>query len=91
MAKTTEAQKRATVAYRERLKGTIKGEILADKMRGYARKSFNKIYNNDPDFRERKREECRLRSYYDNSDDKFLRAIRKLFISEPSGSEPPSF
>lgn len=82
MGKTTEAQKRATIAYRERLKGTAKGEILADKMRGYARKSFNKIYNSDESFRERKREECRLRSYYDNSDDKFLRAIRKLFNEE---------
>ena len=82
MGKTTEAQKRATVAYRNRLKGTEKGEILADKMRGYARKSFNKIYNNDMEFRERKREECRLRVYYDNSDDKFLRAVRRLFNEE---------
>jgi hypothetical protein len=79
MAKTSEAQKRATIAYRQRLKGTPAGDELADKMRGYARKSFNKIYNSDEEFRNRKREECRLRSYYDNSDDKFLRSIRKLF------------
>ena len=82
MGKTTDAQKRATLAYRERLRGTEKGELLAEKMRGYAKKSFNKIYNSDEAFRERKKEECRLRAYYDNSDDKFLRAIRKLFISE---------
>ena len=81
MGKTTEAQKRATVAYRERLKGTEKGDILADKMRGYARKSFNKSYHTDEDFRIKKREECRLRAYYDNSDDKFLKCIRKLFES----------
>jgi hypothetical protein len=79
MAKTTEAQKRATVAYRNRLKGTPKGDILADKMREYARKSFMKIYNSDEEFREKKKEECRLRVYYDNSDDKFLRAVRRLY------------
>ena len=40
----SEAQKRATANYRLRLKGTEKGEILAEKCRGYARKSFNKLY-----------------------------------------------
>ena len=79
MGKTSEAAKRATIAYRLRLKGTEKGDILADKMREYARKSFNKIYNSDEAFKKRKQEECRLRVYYDNSDDKFLRAVRRLY------------
>jgi hypothetical protein len=74
------AQKRATTNYRLRLKGTEKGEILLDKCRGYARKSFNKLYHENPDFRTAHLKQCNSRAYYLNDDDQFLRSIRKLFI-----------
>jgi hypothetical protein len=75
----SEAQKRATAAYRARLKGTEKGEILAEKCRGYARKSFNKLYRENEEFRKAHLIDCNQRAYYLNDNDQFLRAIRKLY------------
>ncbi len=76
----SEAQKRATANYRARLKGTEKGERMAEMCRGYARKSFNKLYRENPEFRIAKLADCNSRAYYLNDKDQFLRSVRKLFI-----------
>ena len=74
------AQKRATANYRARLKGTEAGEILAEKCRGYARKSFNKLYRENEEFRKAKLADCNSRAYYLNDKDQFLRSVRRLYL-----------
>jgi hypothetical protein len=74
------AHMRATAAYRLRLKGTPKGDELLEKSRGYARKSFNKLYSENEAFRIQHLADCNRRAYYLNDNDQFLRCIRKLYV-----------
>lgn len=76
----SEAQKRATANYRLRLKGTEKGEILSEKCRGYARKSFNKLYHENIEFKMHHLAQCNSRAYYLNDKDQFLKSIRRLYL-----------
>ena len=79
---TTEAQKRATNAYRLRLKNSENGDVFAEKCRGYARKSFNKMYRENEEFRIAKLAYANSREYYLNNNDQFLRCIRRLYIEK---------
>ena len=76
----TEAQKKANINYRKRIRNTPQGEIFLEKLREYSKKSFNKRYNEDPVFRAHHLAVANSRAYYLNDNDQFLRAIRKLFV-----------
>ena len=75
----SEAQKRANINYRKRIKGTPQGEIFNEKLREYAKRSFNKRYNNNPTFHDNHLAQANSRAYYLNDKDQFLRAIRRLY------------
>ena len=79
MTKTTEAQKRATANYRKRIVGTERADNYKMKQREYSRKSIMERYNSDESFRLEKIKQMSLRYYYDLTDDKHLRCIRRLF------------
>ena len=73
----TEAQKRATYAYRLRIKNTDTGEQMRLKQIEYSKKySLNK-YHTDEEFRLNKIVIGCDRNYY--NEDQILRCIRKLF------------
>lgn len=74
----TEAQKRATKAYRERIKGTEQGEILRQKQNEYSRKAEKKRYDTNEEFRLNKIKIGCDKNYY-NSPDQILKSVRKLF------------
>lgn len=85
----SDAQKRANLKYRAKILSGLDANMgspehdrameLSNRMRAYAAKSGRQRYATDPIFKEQKREACRLAAYYDNSDGKFLLALRKLF------------
>jgi hypothetical protein len=79
MPKTTEAQKRATANYRKRIVGTERAEKYKTKQREYSRKSIMERYNSDEHYRLEKIKQMSLRYYYDLTDDKHLRCVRRLF------------
>jgi vacuolar-type H+-ATPase subunit C/Vma6 len=75
----TEAQKRASKAYRERIKGTERGEELRLKQNEYSRKAGKKRYNNDEEYRLNKIKAGCDKGYYNNPD-QILKSVRKLFM-----------
>ena len=79
MPKTTEAQKRATANYRKKIVGTERAENYKRKQQEYSRKSIMERYNSDEHYRLEKIKQMSLRYYYDLTDDKHLRSIRRLF------------
>ena len=75
----TEAQKKANINYRKRIKGTPQGDVFLEKLREYSKKSFNKRYNENPVFRAHHLAVANSKAYYRNDNDQFLRAVRVLF------------
>lgn len=85
----SDSQKKANLKYRAKILSGLTAEMgspehdramdFSNRMREYAAKSGRQRYATDLIFKEQKREACRLAAYYDNSDGKFLLAIRKLF------------
>jgi hypothetical protein len=75
---TTEAQKRATKAYRARIKGTEQGEALRQKHNEYSRNAEKKKYDTNEEFRLNKIKIGCDKNYY-NSPDQILKSVRKLF------------
>lgn len=73
----TDAQKRATKAYLERIKGTPQGETYRLKHNEYARKAMSKRYARDEDYRIKKIQIGCDKNYY--NPDQILRSVRKLF------------
>jgi hypothetical protein len=76
---TTDAQKRATYNYRQRIKGTLQGEELRIKHNEYCKKAMKKLYENNDGYRLEKIKSGCDKNYYNNPD-QVLRAIRKLFL-----------
>ena len=86
----SEAQKRATQKYIRKILAGLDSQMgsfehqravaYMEKRRGYARRASKKMYDENPEVRQRVLARVKSAYYYDNSDDKFLLAIRRLFV-----------
>lgn len=76
----TEAVKKAQKEYFQRIKGTPMGEKIKQCQRESSKRSFNKKYANDPEFREHVMQMSRMRHYYnDAKNDGVLKCVKHLF------------
>jgi len=86
----TDAQKRASQKYVRKVLAGLESEMgsfeharaanFMEKRREYARRAMKKSYDENPDVRERIIARVKGAYYYDNSDGKYLLAVRRLFI-----------
>jgi len=87
----TDAQKRAMQKYVQNVLAGLDAEMgspehqravhFMEKRREYARRASKKMYDGNPDSRDRKLNRTKEAYYYNNDDNKFLLAVRRLFIT----------
>jgi hypothetical protein len=86
----SEAQKRATQKYVRKVLAGLESEMgsfeharaanFMEKRREYARRAMKKAYDQKPDVRDKIIARVKSAYYYDNSDGKYLLAVRRLFV-----------
>jgi hypothetical protein len=74
----SEALKAAQKRYMEKIKRTDMGARVYERVKAANREAFRQKYL-DPEFREKRKEYCRMHAYYRDYEDGTLRALRRLF------------
>lgn len=74
-----ESARKASADYRARQLAENPQQFI-ERQRGYARKCFKVYYHTNEEYRIRHLNRAKEKAYYDNSDDKFFLAIRRLYI-----------